>query len=123
MSEKSFDEPIDLDSLKDAKVRDFVDLIRKGSSGKTDYNVSRDEFPGQYSKVGIHPNCPHNNNGRNANDELPWVELWGSPFCGGEFRCARCRRVVGWCFGCADEITNGLCDDCTVGIWKNLGVA
>ena len=32
-------------------------------------------------------------------------------YCGGAFVCALCRRLVGWCFGCADELPDA-CDDC-----------
>lgn len=35
-------------------------------------------------------------------------------FCGGEFVCNRCKGQVGWCFGCADGVTDGLCDACAV---------
>ena len=77
-----------------------------GATGN-DFNVSLAEYPDSYTDDAIH-NCGAS-------------RLGGS--CGGEFRCARCRKRVGWCFGCADEITNGLCDTCTVDIWKYLGVS
>jgi hypothetical protein len=31
--------------------------------------------------------------------------------CGGEFICPKCLRLVGWCFGCADD-QPAVCDDC-----------
>lgn len=31
------------------------------------------------------------------------------------FVCNRCKRVVGWSFGCADD-TPALCDDCAVSV-------
>lgn len=35
--------------------------------------------------------------------------------CGGDFTCEGCGRLVGWCFGCADELGEEHCDDC----WKD----
>jgi hypothetical protein len=33
----------------------------------------------------------------------------GAPACGGIFRCGRCRRWFGWCWGGGDDV---LCDPC-----------
>ena len=89
--------------VDEKKVKDWTIRLLENSFGLINYDESRDEFEGQHSKNGIHPNC---------NDLHP---------CSGEFRCARCRRLVGWCFGCAgDDGCNGLCDDCTVEIWKKV---
>lgn len=87
---------------EDLKVQAFVWRVAEMTHGEVDYLFDRGDFPGKYSRAGIHPNC--------------------NPDCGGEFRCARCRRLVGWCFGCADDITDGLCDDCTVEVWGKVGV-
>lgn len=35
--------------------------------------------------------------------------------CGGTFRCPHCKRRVGWCMGCYDNMPEA-CDDC----WKPL---
>jgi hypothetical protein len=42
---------------------------------------------------------------------LPGCLKCGVPGCGGTYRCPKCRRTVGWCFGCADDRPE-LCDDC-----------
>ena len=88
---------IDFDE-QDAKVRSFCQRIKDATGN--DFNVSLAEYLDEYTHD--HPNCLQD--------------------CGGEFRCARCRKRVGFCFGCADEITNGLCDKCTVQVWEYLGV-
>lgn len=92
----------DDEDVGDRKVRMFVERLAEATRGEVNYNISRGEFAGQHSEAAIHPNC-------NAD-------------CRGEFRCARCRRLVGWCFGGADGITDGLCDDCTVAVWGKVGV-
>ena len=33
------------------------------------------------------------------------------PSCGGTFVCAKCKRTVGWCRGCADDLPD-LCAAC-----------
>lgn len=32
--------------------------------------------------------------------------------CGGTFTCEGCKRIVGWCFGAADDLGYEHCDDC-----------
>ena len=107
--------------VDEQKVREWVARLYEQTSGCVDYDTSLAEFEGQYSKAGVHPNCLHNTKGNDGN--IPWQDYFAkSPFCGGEFRCARCKRRVGWCFGCAsDDGCDGLCDDCAVDIWHKVG--
>ncbi len=39
------------------------------------------------------------------------------PDCGGTFRCARCKKTVGWCCGASDNRPD-VCDAC----WAELEV-
>ncbi len=108
--------------VDEQKVKEWVASLYELTYGRVDYDTSLAEFEGQYSKAGVHPNCLHNTKGNDGNND-PWKNSSGwNPFCGGEFRCARCRRLVGWCFGCtSDDGCDGLCDDCTVEIWHKVG--
>ena len=39
------------------------------------------------------------------------------------FKCRRCCNVVGWDFGGADDVCNGLCDNCWVAVRPLVRVA